>query len=136
MIGNQIHSFQELSQVDDGDLTSQAGPLVLLEQAAELVAQEDSQLMLAWPSGHFDQNEWESYVRLVSARRWVVEDQLIQSLTGTAKKRTETILQGSAWRNLTSIEDQVLASGTPAAVPNGRSPCPTGRSSGSRRWTN
>ena len=113
MISNQIHSFQELSQVDDGDLTSQAGPLVSLEQAAELVAQEDSQLMLAWPSGHFDQNEWESYVRLVSARRWVVEDQLIQSLSGTAKARTEAILQGAAWRNLTSIEDQVLASGTP-----------------------
>ncbi|NEA67895.1 nitrate- and nitrite sensing domain-containing protein [Streptomyces sp. SID12488] len=113
MIGNQIHSFQELSQVDDGDLTSQAGPLVSLEQAAELVAQEDSQLMLAWPSGHFDQKEWESYVRLVSARRWVVEDQLIQSLSGTAKKRTEAILQGRAWQTLTSIEDQVLASGTP-----------------------
>ncbi|WP_329269605.1 sensor histidine kinase [Streptomyces sp. NBC_01451] len=113
MIGNQIHSFQALSQVDDGDLTSQAGPLITLENAAELVAQEDSQLMLAWPTGHFDQNEWELYVRLVSARRWVVEDQLIQSLTGSAKARTEAILRGSAWRTLTSIEDQVLASGTP-----------------------
>ncbi|WP_055524146.1 nitrate- and nitrite sensing domain-containing protein [Streptomyces graminilatus] len=113
IIGNQIHSFQELSQVDDGDLTSQAGPLVSLEQAAELVAQEDSQLMLAWPSGHFDQDEWETYVRLVSARRWVVEDQLVQSLTGSAKARTAAILTGPAWRTLTSIEDEVLASGTP-----------------------
>ncbi|MFF3379197.1 nitrate- and nitrite sensing domain-containing protein [Streptomyces sp. NPDC002680] len=113
IIGNQIHAFQELSQVDDGDLTSQAGPLVSLEQAAELVAQEDSQLNLAWTSGSLDQKEWESYVRLVSARRWVVEDQLIQSLSGTAKTRTEAILAGSAWKTLTSIEDQVLASGTP-----------------------
>ncbi|WP_405823391.1 nitrate- and nitrite sensing domain-containing protein [Streptomyces sp. NBC_01390] len=113
MIDNQIHAFQALSQVDDGDLTSQAGPLVSLEQAAELVAQEDSQLTLAWPSGHFDQKEWESYVRLVSARRWVVEDQLIQSLTGTAKTRTEAILAGPAWRTVNSVEDQVLASGTP-----------------------
>ncbi|MDW4906286.1 nitrate- and nitrite sensing domain-containing protein [Streptomyces sp. ADMS] len=113
IINNQIQAFQELSQVDDGDLTSQAGPLVSLEQAAELVAQEDSQLTLSWPSGSFDQKEWESYVRLVSARRWVVEDQLIQSLSGTAKTRTEAILQGSAWQTLTSIEDQVLASGTP-----------------------
>lgn len=113
IIGNQIHAFEELSQVDDGDLTSQAGPLVSLEQAAELVAQEDSQLMVAWPSGHFDQTEWEYYVRLVSARRWVVEDQLIQSLSGTAKARTEAILRGPAWQTLTSIEDQVLASGTP-----------------------
>ncbi|MDX3451033.1 nitrate- and nitrite sensing domain-containing protein [Streptomyces sp. ME02-8801-2C] len=113
IIGNQIHAFQELSQVDDGDLTSQAGPLVALENAAELVAQEDSQLTLAWPSGRFDQQEWEAYVRLVSARRWVVEDQLVQSLTGSAKTRTETILQGTAWKTLTSIEDQVLASGTP-----------------------
>lgn len=113
IIRNQIQAFQELSQVDDGDLTSQAGPLVSLEQAAELVAQEDSQLALSWPSGRFDQQQWEAYVRLVSARRWVVEDQLIQSLSGTAKTRTETILQGAAWRTLTSIEDQVLASGTP-----------------------
>ncbi|MDQ0937442.1 sensor histidine kinase [Streptomyces turgidiscabies] len=113
VIGNQLHAFQELSQVDDGDLTSQAGPLISLEQASELVAKEDSQLTLAWPSGRFDQSEWESYVRLVSARRWVVEDQLIQLLSGTAKTRTEAILQGPAWRTLTSIEDQVLASGTP-----------------------
>ncbi|WP_105968749.1 sensor histidine kinase [Streptomyces geranii] len=113
IIADQIHSFQELSQVDDGDLTSQAGPLVQLEHAAELVAQEDSQLMLAWPSGHFDQQEWETYVRLVSARRWVVEDELVQSLSGTAKTRTEAILQGSAWKTLTSIEDEVLTSGTP-----------------------
>ncbi|MGW3649872.1 nitrate- and nitrite sensing domain-containing protein [Streptomyces sp. NPDC000878] len=113
IISNQIHAFQELSQVDDGDLTSQAGPLVSLEQAAELVAQEDSQLTLSWPSGHFDQPEWEAYVRLVSARRWVVEDQLIQSLSGTAKTRTEAVMQGSAWKTLNSIEDQVLASGTP-----------------------
>ncbi|NUR30538.1 MAG: nitrate- and nitrite sensing domain-containing protein, partial [Catenulispora sp.] len=28
IIDDQIHAFQELSQVDDGDLTSQAGPLV------------------------------------------------------------------------------------------------------------
>ncbi|WP_405773569.1 nitrate- and nitrite sensing domain-containing protein [Streptomyces sp. NBC_01538] len=113
IIDNQIHSFQELSQVDDGDLTSQAGPLVSLEQAAELVAQEDAQLMVAWPSGHFDQPEWEYYVRLVSARRWVVEDQLIQSLSGSAKARTEAILRSPAWHTLTAIEDQVLASGTP-----------------------
>ena len=35
IIDDQIHAFQELSQVDDGDLTSQAGPLVALEHAAE-----------------------------------------------------------------------------------------------------
>ncbi len=42
IIDEQIHAFQELSQVDDGDLTSQAGPLVALEHAAELMSQEDA----------------------------------------------------------------------------------------------
>ncbi len=136
IIRNQIQAFQELSQVDDGDLTSQACPLISLEQAAELVAQEDSQLALSWPSGRFDQKQWEAYVRLVSARRWVVEDQLIQSLSGTAKTRTESILQGSAGGPSPPSRTRCSRRVRPAAAPTRRSPCPTSRSSGPPRWTN
>ncbi|MCT9140875.1 sensor histidine kinase [Streptomyces violarus] len=109
IIDEQIHAFQELSQVDDGDLTSQAGPLVALEHAAELVSREDAQLTLAWPSGHLDDKAWVQYAELVNTRRWLVQDQVVPQLTGQAKAETERILASPEWQTLQSIEDQVLA---------------------------
>ncbi|WP_051870009.1 sensor histidine kinase [Streptomyces resistomycificus] len=109
IIDDQIHAFQELSQVDDGDLTSQAGPLVALEHAAELVSQEDALLTLAWPSNHLDEKAWTQFAELVSTRRWIVEDQIIPSLRGPAKAQTESILQSKEWQALESVEDEVLA---------------------------
>ncbi|MDH6515774.1 signal transduction histidine kinase [Streptomyces sp. SAI-135] len=109
IIDDQIHAFQQLSQVDDGDLTSQAGPLVAIEHAAELTSQEDVALTLAWPSGHLDEKAWEHFVQLVNTRRWLVEDQIVPALSGDAKTQTERILGSADWRTLTAVEDQVLA---------------------------
>ncbi|WP_406496186.1 nitrate- and nitrite sensing domain-containing protein [Streptomyces sp. NBC_01604] len=109
IIDDQIHAFQELSQVDDGDLTSQAGPLVALEHAAELVSQEDALLTLAWPDGYVDEKAWIEFARMVSARRWVVEDEILPSLRGSTKTQTERILQSAEWQTLETVEDQVLA---------------------------
>jgi signal transduction histidine kinase len=108
IIDDQIHAFQELSQVDDGDLTSRAGPLVALEHAAELVSQENAQLTLAWPDGRLDREAWNRFVELVDARRWLVQDQIMPSLTGSLKTRAERILQSPAWRTLEDVEEQVL----------------------------
>ncbi|MFD8233764.1 nitrate- and nitrite sensing domain-containing protein [Streptomyces sp. NPDC059696] len=109
IIDDQIHAFQELSQVDDGDLTSQAGPLVALEHAAELVSREDAQLTLAWPTGHLDDRAWTQFTELVNTRRWLVQDQVLPQLTGSAKAQTERILASREWRTLQSVEDRVLA---------------------------
>ncbi|MGW3146086.1 sensor histidine kinase [Streptomyces sp. NPDC001177] len=109
IIDDQIHGFQELSQVDDGDLTSQAGPLVALEHAAELVSEEDTLVTLAGPAGSMDEKTWAAFAQLVNARRWLVEDQIVPSLTGDAKRQTERILQSADWKTLESIEDKVLA---------------------------
>ncbi|CAM5378718.1 hypothetical protein SCANM124S_02745 [Streptomyces canus] len=114
IIDAQIHAFQQLSQVDDGDLTSQAGPLVAIEHAAELTSQEDVALTLAWSSGHLDEKAWEQFVQLVNTRRWLVEDQIVPALSGTAKTQTERILASAEWRALTAVEDRVLAA-RPAA---------------------
>ncbi|MFF7948163.1 sensor histidine kinase [Streptomyces griseorubiginosus] len=129
IIDDQIHAFQQLSQVDDGDLTSQAGPLVALEHAAELTSQEDVELTLAWPSGHLGEKEWAEFVQLVNTRRWLVEDQIVPALSGSAKTQTEQILASEDWQTLLSVEDQVLAArpsdGTgQVALPNAR-----------KRWT-
>ncbi|MFJ9902308.1 nitrate- and nitrite sensing domain-containing protein [Streptomyces sp. NPDC101152] len=109
IIDDQIHAFQELSQVDDGDLTSQAGPLVALEHAAELVAQEDTQLTLAWPAGRLSDKSWATLTQLVDTRRWLVQDQIVPSLQDSAKTQTERILQSPEWQTVQDIEDQVLA---------------------------
>ncbi|ELS57461.1 nitrate- and nitrite sensing domain-containing protein [Streptomyces viridochromogenes] len=109
IIDDQIHAFQELSQVDDGDLTSQAGPLVALEHAAELMSQEDALLTLAAPSRRMDEKTWTEFAELVNTRRWLVEDQILPSLTGSAKTQTERILRSPQWGTLESVEDKVLA---------------------------
>ncbi|MFF3848840.1 nitrate- and nitrite sensing domain-containing protein [Streptomyces sp. NPDC002328] len=109
IIDDQIHAFQELSQVDDGDLTSQAGPLVALEHAAELVSEEDLHLTLAGPAGRMDEKQWAAFAQTVNARRWLVQDQIVPSLTGSTKTRTERILRSAEWRTLESVEDKVLA---------------------------
>ncbi|MES5818625.1 nitrate- and nitrite sensing domain-containing protein [Streptomyces sp. RG80] len=129
IIDEQVHAFQELSQVDDGDLTSQAGPLVALEHAAELVSQEDARLTLAWPSGHLTEKEWIAFAQLVDAQRWLVEDQIVPQLSGTAKTQTERILQSPEWRTLTEIEDQVLAAR--AAATGGEVALPDAQ----KKWT-
>jgi signal transduction histidine kinase len=109
IIDDQIHAFQELSQVDDGDLTSQAGPLVALEHAAELVSEEDLQLTLAGPKKRMDEKTWAEFAQLVNTRRWLVQDQIVPSLTGAAKVQTEKILTSFQWQTLQAIEDKVLA---------------------------
>ncbi|GAA2236706.1 sensor histidine kinase [Streptomyces indiaensis] len=109
IIDDQIHAFQELSQVDDGDLTSQAGPLVGLEHAAELVSREDAHLTLAWPTGHLDDRAWTQFTEMVNTRRWLVQDQVLPQLTGSAKAETERILASPEWQTLQSVEDRVLA---------------------------
>ncbi|MEU6534467.1 nitrate- and nitrite sensing domain-containing protein [Streptomyces sp. NPDC047000] len=111
IIDDQIHAFQELSQVDDGDLTSQAGPLVALEHAAELISEEDAQLTLAGQSGTMDEKTWATFTQLVNTRRWLVTDQIEPSLTGSTKAQTEAILQSASWKALEAAEDKVLAAG-------------------------
>ncbi|GGU47527.1 sensor histidine kinase [Streptomyces daghestanicus] len=109
IVDEQIHAFQELSQVDDGDLTSQAGPLVALEHAAELTSQEDARLTLAWPSGRLSEAEWTAFSQAVHTRRWLVRDQIMPSLRGTAKTEVESILGSAEWQALEAVEDEVLA---------------------------
>ncbi len=129
IIDEQIHAFQELSQVDDGDLTSQAGPLVALEHAAELMSQEDARLTLSWPSGRMDEAEWAQFAQLVHTRRWLVRDQIVPSLSGDAKTQTERILTSPEWQTLESVEDEVLAAR--AAGGSDRIDLPAAR----QRWT-
>ncbi|MFF5188343.1 nitrate- and nitrite sensing domain-containing protein [Streptomyces sp. NPDC000345] len=112
IIDDQIHAFQELSQVDDGDLTSQAGPLIALEHAAELVSEEDLQLTLAGPRGRMDEKTWAEFAQRVNTRRWLVRDQIVPALTGNAKAQTEKILTSYQWQILESVEDKVLAART------------------------
>ncbi|MCX5093592.1 nitrate- and nitrite sensing domain-containing protein [Streptomyces sp. NBC_00365] len=112
IISDQIHAFQELSQVDDGDLTSQAEPLITLGNAAELVAQEDAQLALAWPSGKLDQQAWQEFTQRVDVRRWVFQSQVVNSLQGTVKDQVERVLQSQDWKTLETVEDQIIAART------------------------
>ncbi|MEU3982137.1 nitrate- and nitrite sensing domain-containing protein [Streptomyces sp. NPDC026672] len=127
IIDDQIHAFQELSQVDDGDLTSQAGPLVALEHAAEQASQEDALLTLSWSDGHLDQDRWTTFGQLVDARRWLVSDQIVPSLRGSAKSQAEHILQGPGWKSLESVEDRVLAGRASAEGKAGTIPLPDAR---------
>ncbi|GAQ62430.1 sensor histidine kinase [Streptomyces scabiei] len=118
IIDGQIHAFQQLTQVDDGDLTSQAGPLVTIAQAAELVSQEDAILTLNWPSGRLDEPTRNGFAQVVNARRWLVDNQLVPSLEGEVKTEVERIVQGGDWRALQSVEDEILSARTTGDGPS------------------
>ncbi|MFF8018600.1 nitrate- and nitrite sensing domain-containing protein [Streptomyces sp. NPDC007929] len=127
MVDAQIQAFQNLSQVDDGELTAQASPLFPLEQAAELLAREDARLTLAWPSGHFQESAWQDFAKFTHTRRWLLEDQLVPLMAGGRVRglETEQGLKSTPWRTLRTIEDQVLAAHTPddggrVALPRGQ----------------
>ncbi|WP_427919346.1 nitrate- and nitrite sensing domain-containing protein [Streptomyces sp. cg40] len=120
IINDQMQAFQALSQVDDGDLTSQAGPLITLERGAEMVSVEDAQLTLNWPSGHLDDKTWEAFAEQVHARRWLVENQIVGMFTGSAKDQVERVLLSPQWKTLESVENKVLAAGTTSGGPDGR----------------
>lgn len=108
IIESQISAFQELSQVDDGDLTSEAGPLVSLEHAAELVSQEDAILTLAWPERRLSDAQYAEFSRLVGARRWLVDTQIVPFLSGSDKAAAEQFIAGDDWRTMESVEDDVI----------------------------
>lgn len=135
IIDDQIHAFQELSQVDDGDLTSQAGPLVALEHAAEQVSQEDALLALTWSSGQLTDDQWNAFARLVNARRWLVEDQAVPALRGSAKTQTEQILQSAQWKALEGVEDRILSARSTAGAAGGRIALPDARAEWSAAQT-
>ncbi|MFF4983901.1 nitrate- and nitrite sensing domain-containing protein [Streptomyces sp. NPDC001046] len=127
MVDAQIQAFQNLSLVDDGELTAQASSLFPMEQAAELLAREDARLTLAWPSGHFEEQGWEDFAKFTHTRRWLLEDQLVPMLAdaGVRSLETEQGLQSAQWRTLRDIEDQVLAAHHPddggrIALPRGQ----------------
>ncbi|MFF0221530.1 nitrate- and nitrite sensing domain-containing protein [Streptomyces sp. NPDC004629] len=135
IIDDQIHAFQELSQVDDGDLTSQAGPLVALEHAAEQVSREDALLALTWSSGQLTDDQWTTFTQLVNARRWLVEDQAVPALRGSAKTQTEQILQSAEWKTLEGVEDRILAARSTAGAVDGRIALPDARAEWSAALT-
>ncbi|QYX81667.1 sensor histidine kinase [Streptomyces akebiae] len=130
IIDSQIHAFQALSQVDDGDLTAQAGPLITLEQAAELVSQGDAILTLNWPSGELDEASRNRFAQVVSARRWLVDDQLIHTVEGEVKAKIERIVQGKDWQTLQAVEDQVLSAHTTGTGESRRTKLPQAQA----RW--
>ncbi|MER6531471.1 nitrate- and nitrite sensing domain-containing protein [Streptomyces sp. NPDC001508] len=135
IIDDQIHAFQELSQVDDGDLTSQAGPLVALEHAAEQVSREDALLALSWSSGQLTDDQWTAFTQLVNARRWLIEDQAVPALRGSAKIQTEQILQSAEWKALERVEDRILAARSTADAADGRVALPDARAEWSAALT-
>ncbi|MFF6981388.1 nitrate- and nitrite sensing domain-containing protein [Streptomyces sp. NPDC008343] len=113
VIDVQIQAFQaRLSQVDEGELTSEADHVFALQQAAELLSREDARLALAWPSGRFDAKGWADFTKLAHVRRWLVEDQL-EPMLSAAGLPTGQDLRSTEWRTLREIEDRVLAAPHP-----------------------
>jgi signal transduction histidine kinase len=109
IIDSQISAFQELSQVDDGALTSEAALLVSLEQGAELISQEDALLTLAQPAGQLSANDYAKFVQIVGARRWLVNNQISPFLFGATESGVQRIIGSAQWQTLETIENDIIA---------------------------
>jgi signal transduction histidine kinase len=108
-IDAQVSAFQELSQVDDGALTAEAALLASLEQATELVSQEDALLTLAQQGGQLSEIEYAKFTQIVGARRWLVSSQIDPFLSGAAESGAERIIASAQWQKMESIEDDIIA---------------------------
>ena len=98
IIDGQIHAFQQLTQVDDGDLTSQAGPLVTSRRRRSWSPRRTRSSPSTGPRGSSTRPTRDRFAQVVNARRWLVDNQLVPSLEGEAKTEVERIVQGSEWR--------------------------------------
>ncbi|WP_461007084.1 sensor histidine kinase, partial [Streptomyces capparidis] len=108
VVNAQIAAFQELTQVDDGGLTSRAAPLVALGHAAELASRQDALLTLARADGRLDGDELAELTAAAGSRRWLVSTQIRPFLTGDARGRFEALADSGAWRTMEAVEDGLL----------------------------
>jgi signal transduction histidine kinase len=111
-IAQMIRLYQQLSHMQDGDLTYETRPLVALFHGAEAIAREDTLLAGASRTGRLTDAEYTAFTESVGVQRFVYGTWIAPYLPATEKAAYDRITTSPQWTAKARIEDAVIRDAT------------------------
>lgn len=100
--------FDALGGLDDDEIAKDTAALIDLNRSRELLSQQDALLTGAIAANRITVGEQTSFARLVGAQ-WFLADRTARELAPGDRARFDRMVEGDAFQQLRSLQDQVLA---------------------------
>ncbi|MCZ7423941.1 nitrate- and nitrite sensing domain-containing protein [Verrucosispora sp. WMMA2121] len=107
--------YDELGNVDDDQIADDTTQLIRLNQARELLSQEDALLAGVLAAGRITPAERAEFTRIVGARQFLAEQAVVR-LPDADQRRYEQLVTGTSFRRLADLETRIM-NGTGTARP-------------------
>ncbi|MET7470403.1 nitrate- and nitrite sensing domain-containing protein [Micromonospora sp. NPDC005686] len=100
--------FDALGGLDDDEIAEDTAALIDLNRSRELLSQQDALLTGAIAANRITVGEQTAFARLVGAQ-WFLADRTARELAPGDRARFERMVEGEAFQQLRTLQDQVLA---------------------------
>ncbi|MFG1712953.1 nitrate- and nitrite sensing domain-containing protein [Micromonospora sp. NPDC049203] len=100
--------FDALGGLDDDEIAKDTAALIDLNRSRELLSQQDALLTGAIAANRITVGEQTAFARLVGAQ-WFLADRTARELAPGDRVRFERMVEGEAFQQLRTLQDQVLA---------------------------
>ncbi|MEU7174416.1 nitrate- and nitrite sensing domain-containing protein [Micromonospora tulbaghiae] len=100
--------FDALGGLDDDEIAEDTAALIDLNRSRELLSQQDALLTGAIAANRITVGEQTAFARLVGAQ-WFLADRTSRELAPSDRARFERMVEGDAFQQLRTLQDQVLA---------------------------
>ncbi|MGY4913387.1 nitrate- and nitrite sensing domain-containing protein [Micromonospora aurantiaca (nom. illeg.)] len=100
--------FDALGGLDDDEIAKDTAALIDLNRSRELLSQQDALLTGAIAANRITVGEQTAFARLVGAQ-WFLADRTARELAPGDRARFERMVEGEAFQQLRTLQDQVLA---------------------------
>ncbi|MEU0081901.1 nitrate- and nitrite sensing domain-containing protein [Micromonospora tulbaghiae] len=100
--------FDALGGLDDDEIAKDTAALIDLNRSRELLSQQDALLTGAIAANRITVGEQTAFARLVGAQ-WFLADRTARELAPSDRARFERMVEGDAFQQLRTLQDQVLA---------------------------
>ncbi len=107
LIGSFYEVYDELGNVDDDQIADDTTQLIRLNQARELLSQEDALLAGVLAAGRITPAERAEFTRIVGARQFLAEQAIVR-LPDADQRRYEQLLTGTNFRRLADLETRIM----------------------------
>ncbi|WBB50096.1 nitrate- and nitrite sensing domain-containing protein [Verrucosispora sp. WMMA2044] len=107
LIGSFYEVYDELGNVDDDQIADDTTQLIRLNQARELLSQEDALLAGVLAAGRITPAERAEFTRIVGARQFLAEQAIVR-LPDADQRRYEQLLTGTSFRRLADLETRIM----------------------------
>ena len=99
--------YDELGNLDDGEVAENTAQLIRLNRARELVSQEDAMLAGVLAAGRIAPAERAEFTRVVGARQFLAEQAVVR-LPDADQRRYAQMIAGANFQRLAELERQVM----------------------------